>query len=432
MSEAGTPPKDVSNGTTGPDQASAPTAAVTAAGRPRAFVAASISLVTVFAASASPVPVYNVYRAENGVTTADISVSVVAYFLGTIVALLCLGRIANHIGRRPAALATLLIVAAGAAVLIGVDGVVPLVAGRLLMGVGAGLASSALTTYIVDAAPTRPAWLASVVSSQASMVGLTAGSLAAGALVQYVANARVIVYAVMIALLTVCVVLLLSAPETGRPAPGAWASLRPRIFVPPHARRLLPVATAAFASTWAMGGFYQSFVPTIARDQLGTDNALVVALLFAAYMAPSVVGAPLGGRFSPAAAQRLGMSVFVVGVAGILTGLITANAPALVLATAVASAGQGIAVSSSMRALLHGTEPADRAPVMSAIFLICYSGAMVPNLVAGQLSHVVGTVEIAVGYGVLALLGALITLLFARNPVDAPRRNPATHETTQP
>lgn len=50
-------------------------------------------------------------------------------------------------------------------------------AGRVLMGLGAGLASSSVTSYIVDAAPTRPAWLASVASSQTARWGLP---LAAG------------------------------------------------------------------------------------------------------------------------------------------------------------------------------------------------------------------------------------------------------------
>lgn len=69
-----------------------------------AFVAASASLVATFAASASPIPLYNTYRAAAGITNADLSLTVVGYFVGTIGALLCLGRLSNHLGRRPASL----------------------------------------------------------------------------------------------------------------------------------------------------------------------------------------------------------------------------------------------------------------------------------------------------------------------------------------
>ena len=44
---------------------------------------------------------------------------------------------------------------------------------------------------------------------------------------------------------------------------------------------------------------------------------------------------------------------------------------------------------------------------------------MVPSIIAGQLSHVLPTVTIAFGYGVLALVATAITLVFARNPSGA-------------
>ena len=403
---------------TAPSSGQNPTAPTSDALR-RTFVVASASLVAVFAASAAPVPVFNVYRAENGLTTADLSLSVVAYFAGTIIALLCLGRLAHHLGRRPVGLATLLTMIAGSLVLLDVTGLGALVAGRFLMGVGAGLASSALTSYIADSAPDRPAWVAGVVTSQAPMLGLTIGSVISGALVQYVPGARVWVYVVMAALLALCLLLMLGCRETGEPTPGVWRSLRPRVSVPARARSLLPVALSVFTATWALGAFYKSFVPTIARDQLHSDNALVVSLLFAAYMAPSVAGAPLVGRLLPATAQRLGMVVFVVGVTGILVALVTTSVVVMTTATIVASVGQGMGVSASMRALLLGSTAAERPSLMAAIYLACYTGAMVPSIIAGQLSHVLPTVTIAFGYGVLALVATAITLVFARNPSGA-------------
>lgn len=403
---------------TAPSSGRNPTAPTSDALR-RTFVVASASLVAVFAASAAPVPVFNVYRADNGLTTADLSLSVVAYFAGTIIALLCLGRLAHHLGRRPVGLATLLTMIAGSLVLLDVTGLGALVAGRFLMGVGAGLASSALTSYIADSAPDRPAWVAGVVTSQAPMLGLTIGSVISGALVQYVPGARVWVYVAMAALLALCLLLMLGCRETGEPTPGVWRSLRPRVSVPARARSLLPVALSVFTATWALGAFYQSFVPTIARDQLHSDNALVVSLLFAAYMAPSVAGAPLVGRLLPATAQRLGMVVFVVGVTGILVALVTTSVVVMTTATIVASVGQGMGVSASMRALLLGSTAAERPSLMAAIYLACYTGAMVPSIIAGQLSHVLPTVTIAFGYGVLALVATAITLVFARNPSGA-------------
>ena len=55
-----------------------------AAGRRQAFASAVVSLTAAFAASASPIPLFNTYRAEQGFTNADISLAVVSYVVGTI------------------------------------------------------------------------------------------------------------------------------------------------------------------------------------------------------------------------------------------------------------------------------------------------------------------------------------------------------------
>lgn len=389
-----------------------------AVGRLRALAAATASLIMIFVASSSPVPIYNIYRAENGITNADLSLSVVAYFAGTILALVCLGRLVNHLGRKPVSLATLAIMALGCLVLIHVTGLGALALGRFIMGVAAGLASSSLTTYIVDAAPPHPSWLASVASSQSSQVGLTLGSLVSGAIVQTVAGARTVSYIVMISLLALCALALLTAPETGRRAPGGLASLRPRVGVPVHVRPRLPAAGTAFVVTWAVGGFYQSFIPSITAEQLGSTSAVVIALVFSAYMLPGAFGAPLAGLLPAERAQRIGIAVWLVGLWAVLASLVAGSVVAFIGFTVLAGAGQGVAVAASMRSLLHGVTLMDRAPVMSTTYLISYGGAMTASLVAGQLSKVLDIVPIAMGYGVLGALGAAIVWARAAAPVS--------------
>lgn len=394
----------------------APATGPTGGRRRLGFVTASATLVASFAASASPAPLYNTYRAEAGLTNADLSLTVVAYFIGTLTALLCLGRLADHLGRRPAALFVLLLLIAGCLVLLQVASLIPLALGRFLMGLGCGLASSALMAYVVDTAPPEPAWLASVVTSQAPMLGLTLGYLVSGVLVEYGPAAHLTVYLVMAAALVVCGALLLISPETRDRTPGVLASLRPRVQLTPQARGLMPVAACIFTATWAMGGYYQAFGPSITADRLHTANAVVVALVLASYMAPSILGAPLSGRFSAATAQRLGMASFLVGVCGLLTAMILGNVVMFIVFGILGGASQGVAMSASLRALLHGSGPDDRASLLAAIYLTSYAGAMVTSLVAGQLSRIFSLVQMTTGYAALALLATVVTLIWARNP----------------
>lgn len=388
-------------------------------GRPLrlAFISGVVSLIAVFAAAGSTIPLFNIYRAEEGFTNAGISTTVVVYSAATLSTLLVLGRLSNHVGRRRTAIASLGLLVLGCLLLLSVHDIGILIAGRLLMGLGAGLASSSLTAYIVDAAPPRPTWLASVASSQTVMLGLAVGAIASGALVQFGPWPRDLIYLVVISLLLLSAALVAISPETVTPSPGGWRSLRPSVRLPVRVRHLLPVAVAVFLGTWATGAFYQAFVPALVEDQLHTNSSLVLGLVFAAYMGPSALGAPLGGRLSPAAAQRIGMIAFLVGWIGIITAIATGTLPLFIVATIVAGAAQGIAISAATRGLLYGSSLADRAPIFAVLYLLSYSGATFPSLLSGQLSRTFSLPQIALGYGVLALIATLFTAIAARGPL---------------
>ncbi|MFG2059752.1 MFS transporter [Micromonospora sp. NPDC048930] len=381
-----------------------------------AFISAVVSLAAVFVAVGSTIPLFNIYRAEDGFTNGGISMTVVAYSVATLATLLVLGRLSSHLGRRPTSIASLVLLLLGCVLLLRVHDVGILIAGRFLMGLGAGLASSSLTAYIVDAAPARPAWLTSVASSQTVMLGLAVGAVVSGALVQFGPWPRELTFLVVIGLLLLSVALIAVSPETVTGMPGARRSLRPRVYVPARVRSLLPVAAAVFLATWAAGAFYQAFVPALVEDQLHTSSPLIVGLVFAAYMGPSVLGAPLGGLFAPATAQRVGMIGFLTGMIGIVTAIATGTLELFIAATIVAGTSQGIAISAATRGLLHGNTLADRAPTFSVIYLLSYSGATIPALIAGQLSNTFSLPQIAIGYGALALVATLFTAIGAQNP----------------
>ncbi|MET8311425.1 MFS transporter [Micromonospora sp. NPDC005173] len=82
------------------------------------FISAVVSLVAAFAAVGSTIPLFNIYRAEDGFTNAGISVTVVAYSAATLTTLLVLGRLSNHLGRRPTSIASLVLLLLGCVLLL--------------------------------------------------------------------------------------------------------------------------------------------------------------------------------------------------------------------------------------------------------------------------------------------------------------------------
>src|SRR3954462_9013003 len=179
--------------------------------RPAAFVSAACSLVFVFAAAGTPIPLYNTYRAEDGITNADLAVVSVGYFVAAAASLLMLGRLSNYVGRRPLALAALASAALSSLMLIGTHGVLPLLIARVLQGMACGVAASSLGSYVIEIAPERPRWLPAAISGSAPMLGVPIGALTCGALVEYGPAPRVLIHAVMATVLVVCALLTLTS-----------------------------------------------------------------------------------------------------------------------------------------------------------------------------------------------------------------------------
>jgi MFS family permease len=382
----------------------------------RGFIAATVSFVSVFAAGAAAIPLYDTYRSVDGLTNDQFSLVAVAYFACAVFALLVLGRLSNHHGRRPVSIAALLLAIAGCLTLLWVHSFLPLMIGRALQGLAAGLASSAIGAYAVDTAPRRPRWLAATVTTAASTVGLALGVFLSGALVEFAPAPRELAFCVFAVVLSGCAAALASSPETVPRASGAWSSLVPRLAVPKASRRYLPLASGIFVATWAFGGYFTSFGPSIAAEDLRSHSPLTAAAVFASYMAPGFLGGFVAGRFTPAAAQRIGMTLVAAAGAGLAFASATGILGLYIGAGVLGGIGMGIATSGSMNTLLPEALPRERAGLLAVVYAISYTGSSVPSLIAGQASRALSLPAITAGYAILAALVWLGTLVTARKP----------------
>lgn len=382
------------------------------------FFAASVSLVLIFVGAGTPIPLFPTYRLEDGLTNADLAAAAATYMVAAAFSLLVLGRLSDHFGRRPVAVVALVLAAGGMGALLTVDGEVPLLLGRGLQGLATGIATSALGAYVIDSAPRRPPWLAAVVTSAAPMLGIPTGALLSGALVDHGPDPRHLTYGVvLVGLLAAGLAVALSPETTPRTSlRRAAASLRPRITVPRGAGRPLLAMSALILATWSVGGFYQSFGPSITTDHLGSTSALVAAAVFSSFTVLNMIGGPLTARLRPVLGLRLGAAAYVLVLAGILASLAAGAIVPFVVLSLVAGITQGAAQTGGMRTLLPMTSPGERAGLVSTIYLVNYSSAAIPSLIAGRLTEHLSLVTIGLGYGVLALLAVTAALVLSRSP----------------
>ena len=380
-------------------------------GNRASFWAAALSLATTFVASATPIPLYGTYQRIDGVSYFALSLSSVVYFVGAVTALLIFGRLSNHLGRRPVSLISVVLAALASATFLTVHDITPLLVGRLLQGLSCGLASTALAAWIVDCAHAVPKWLAPAVISCGPMTGLTIGGICSGILVEYGPMPRHLPFYVVLVLLAICIGLIFYGKETMATTKGAIHSLIPRMALPPQAKKFFPVAAVTFVSTWALGGFFQAFGPAMAHEQLHSSNAVAAALVFASIMAPSTIGAAIAGKMKATSAQFYGMVSFAIFVGGLLLALKIGTLTLFLIASILAGTAQGMVLTGSIQTMVANLHASERANVLSVIYATSYTGAAVPTLIAGRLSEHYSLLQVACGYGILALIGAITVIL---------------------
>jgi MFS family permease len=156
-----------------------------------------------FAASA-PSPLYSIYAKLWQFSSTTLTAIYAVYAAGALGALLVTGRLSDHVGRRPIVLFALLIQGGGMVAFIAADGVGSLYLGRVLQGTATGIASGAISAWLVDLEPEDRPRLGSLLTGIALLAGLGSGAFVSSLLVQYAADPLRFVYWLLVSAYTVC------------------------------------------------------------------------------------------------------------------------------------------------------------------------------------------------------------------------------------
>jgi predicted MFS family arabinose efflux permease len=370
-------------------------------------------LTTFLAASSVPSPLYALYRAQWGFSPLTLTVLFSSYALAMLAAFLVFGSLSDHRGRREVILVSLVLEIAALVLFWRADSVAWLLGARILQGLATGVATSALSAGLVDLHPSKGA----LVNSVAPLAGLGVGALGASLLVQFAPAPTQLVYEVLLAAFVVQLAWAMWLPETGTQRPGVWRSLRPRLAVPANARaallRVLPVNTAQ----WALGGFYFSLGPSLARAVSDNASVLTGGLLLGAVGFSSASAVVLARGITPRKAMMLGIAGLASGVMFTLSSLLADMAAPGLVGALVSGAGFGCAFSGSVRTLVPLAQPQERAALMSAFFAASYLAFSIPAILAGLAANHFGLQPTALAY--VGASGALALLALAPWPTSS-------------
>jgi MFS family permease len=375
---------------------------------------ASITI-TFLAASSAPTPLYATYQKAWGFSALTITVIFGVYALAFLAALLTLGRISDHIGRRPVLFAGIAGQLLALAIFIDAHTLVALLVARIVQGVAAGTAIGAIGAGMLDVDPVRGA----VANATAPGLGTGSGVLVSSFAVQWLPAPTRLVYIVIAGVLVVQAFGVYLLPETSPRAPGAWRSMVPQLEVPVQTRRPMLAAGPVLFAVWALAGLYGSLGPSLI-DRLVGSASVVEGGLGLGTLALIAAVATYALRDAPASQVMLiGTSTLMAGVGLVLLALWVGSAALFFAGTAVAGIGFGAGFQGGIRLVAPLAHPDQRAGVLSVLFLVSYLGLGIPAVLAGlAVVHGGGLVTTSYHYGLAVIvlgLVATVNLIRVRN-----------------
>ncbi|MFZ4285527.1 MFS transporter [Variovorax sp. HJSM1_2] len=364
-------------------------------------------MVGFLAASSAPSPLYAVYREAWGFSALMLTLVFGCYAFALLASLLVLGTLSDYRGRREVVLLALVLEIASTFLFLYAGSVAWLFAARLLQGLATGIATSVLSAALIDLDRERGA----LVNTVAPMVGMALGALGTSVLVQFAPAPTTLVFELLLVLFALQTVAAFFLPETVLRRPGAWRSLRPRIAIPAQARQtlwqLLPMNTAL----WALGGFYLSLGPSLARIVTNHHAPVVGGAIIASLVLPAAVAILLVRSRAPRPTVVGSTVALILGLAFTLAGVAWHSSAVFFFGTMVAGVGFGAGFNGELRSLVTLATAAERGGLMAGFFVLSYLAFSLPAIAAGLAVGYFGLHASALGFGLSLITLALIALV---------------------
>jgi Major Facilitator Superfamily len=375
------------------------------------FWSVAFAFLIVMASATLPSPLYGLYRTRDHLSAFMVTVIYAIFAAGTIATLLWVRSSDRRTGRRGVMVGAVLTMMAAAGLLAIWKALPGLLIGRLMTGVGVGLAAGTAITYLIELRVREDPDPSSVIRARnigtAVNVGaLGIGALVAGCLAEWVRRPLTLPYLLIVALGAIALVGLATVPETAPPAQAVSAE-RQASRSSRSVRVLVPAAVATLAAFSANGLFAGLSGLFLATTFHHPSHALSGATLFLVFSS---------GVASQRATDGLPASrVFVLGTISMLIGLallvtsVRLSTPSLVLfllAGALIGAGAGAVFKGTTGLVLEGTAPENRVAMTSDLLIALFVGLSIPVIGAGvALDRGASPPDTVLGFAVLVGLG---------------------------
>lgn len=368
-----------------------------------------------------PSPLYVVYQHEYRFGPEMVTLIFAAYAMGVLAALLCLGRLSDHLGRRPVLAAGLLLDAVSTLLFLTSTGVPMLFAARVVSGLAMGLVLGAATAGLAELEPHHDLGRAALVSGIATLMGFGLGPIVSGVVADVAPYPTRLVYGIYLGVLAIAGAAVAAIPETVT-SPDHRVSLRPIVAVPPGTRsRFLTAAIAVFCA-FSVLGLYAGLVSYLLRVILDNQSHSIAGTVVFALFASAAVSELVGQGLSGSLLLRVGSVLLVVTLGLVELALGLASLGLLLLGTLVGGVAVGFTYMASLARVNRLAPAGERGAVLSALFVSAYCGFAIPVIGIGIGAQHVGSLEAtAVVAALIAVLIVVALLLSVRQGAGGAR-----------
>jgi MFS transporter len=386
-------------------------------GRPAVFVLGSL-IVALLASSAAPTPLYAIYQAQWHFTPITTTVVFGVYAMAVLAALLTLGKLSDHVGRRPVLLTAIAVHAGSLMIFATATGVPALLGARVVQGLSTGAALGAIGAAMLD----MDRELGTFANAVAPGIGTASGAIASALAVSFLPDPTHLIYLALIGVLALQTLAIAVMRETVTRAPGALASLRPEITLPRALRAPVLTAVPVLFAVWALAGLYGALGPALVHTLTGSGDVVLGGLSFFVLAASAVVAVIVLRRVAAQTVMLSGVLALITGVTVTVVAVSLGSAAVFFVGTAIAGAGFGGGFQGSIRTVVPLAAAHQRAGVVSLLYVVSYLGLAVPVVLAGfGVVYGGGLVDTTRYYGaaVIALAALALSGLVKHRPGHA-------------